>query len=72
MIAATDYWFRRGLLRHTGLMTPEMVADAVASTVTLPMAHQYDTLSVMPTAPIGALPATYEEFVEGIMRLMAR
>ena len=71
MIAASDYWFRRGLLRHSGLMTPDMVADTVARAVTLPMSYQYDVLSVMPTAPIGALPATYEEFVEGIMRLLA-
>jgi hypothetical protein len=40
--------------------------------VTLPMTYQYDTLSVMPTAPIGALPATYEEFIAEMMRLMAR
>jgi NADP-dependent 3-hydroxy acid dehydrogenase YdfG len=71
MFAATDYWFRRGLLRHTGLMVPEMVADAVAAAVTLPMAYQYDALSVMPTAPIGALPTTLEEFVQEMMRRMA-
>ena len=70
MFAVTDYWFRRGLLRHTGLMVPEMVADAVAAAVTLPMAYQYDALSVMPTAPIGALPTTLEEFVQEMMRRM--
>ena len=37
MPAANALWFRRGLLRHTGLMTPEMVADAVIAAVTLPI-----------------------------------
>ena len=32
----SDFWFRRGLLRHTGMMAPEMVANAVAAAVTLP------------------------------------
>ena len=72
MNAAMDYWFRRGLLRHAGVMTPDMVADAVAGIVTLPMTYQYDAVSVMPTAPVGALPATYEGYVAEIMRLMAR
>jgi len=71
MSAAMDYWFRRGLLRHSGLMDPEMVADAVASAVTLPMTYQYDAFSVTPTAPIGALPATFEEFVAEMARRMA-
>ena len=71
MASASDYWFRRGLLRHTGLMIPEMVAETVARTVTLPMTYQYDILSVMPTAPIGKLPATFEEFVAEMMRHMA-
>lgn len=71
MIAAMDYWFRRGLLRHSGMMTPEMVADAVASAVTLPMTYQYDSFSVTPTAPLGAPPATFEGFIEEIMRRMA-
>ncbi|MCH2170509.1 SDR family oxidoreductase [Myxococcota bacterium] len=70
MISANDYWFRRGLLRHTGLMTPDMVADAVAKAVTLPNAYQYEVMSVIPTAPIGELPETYEEFIEGVMNLM--
>jgi NADP-dependent 3-hydroxy acid dehydrogenase YdfG len=69
--AASRDWFRRGLLRHAGLMVPEMVAETVATVVTLPMAYQYDTLSVVPTAPIGPLPTTYEEFVADIMRRMA-
>lgn len=71
MTAAMDYWFRRGLLRHSGLMDPEMVADAVARAVTLPMTYQYDAFSVTPTAPIGALPATFEEFIAEMMRRMA-
>jgi NADP-dependent 3-hydroxy acid dehydrogenase YdfG len=71
MIAAMDYWVRRGLLRHTGLMAPEMVADAVATIVTLPMTYQYDSFSVTPTAPIGTLPATLEEFAAEIASRMA-
>jgi hypothetical protein len=39
MHAANEYWFRRGLLRHIGVMTPDMVADAVVAAVTLPMTH---------------------------------
>ena len=70
MRAAGEHWFRRGLVRHPRFMTPEMVADAVARAVTLPMSYQYDVLSVAPTAPIGELPASYEEYMDGIMRLM--
>jgi NADP-dependent 3-hydroxy acid dehydrogenase YdfG len=62
MQAATDYWFRRGILRHSGLMTPDMVADAVAAAVTLPPGYQYDLMTVIPTAPVGELPGTLEEF----------
>ncbi|TMA32433.1 MAG: SDR family oxidoreductase [Deltaproteobacteria bacterium] len=71
MFAATDYWFRRGLLRHSGLMTPEIVAEAVATAVTLPMNYQFDAFSVTPTAPIGPLPDTFEEFITQMMRWMA-
>lgn len=68
MNAATEHWFRRGLLRHTGLMNPEMVADAVANMVTLPVGCQYETLWLLPTAPIGDLPRTFEEFGAEMMR----
>ena len=54
-----EYWFRRGLLRHTGFMTPDMVADAIFTAVTLPATHQYEIMSVIPTAPIGDVPTTY-------------
>jgi len=64
---ATEHWFRRGLLRHTGLMTPDMVADAVASAVTLPTGYQYESLAVVPTAPAGDLPTTFEEFGEAMI-----
>ena len=67
-----DYWFRRGLLRHAGLMTPEMVADAVATAVTLPDAVQYEAVSVMPTAPTGPLPETLQEFAEQVARGLAQ
>lgn len=69
-MAAHDYWFRRGLLRHLGLMNPDMVADAVAKAVTLPPAYQYEVMSVIPTAPIGELPEGYQDYVEGMMRRM--
>jgi NADP-dependent 3-hydroxy acid dehydrogenase YdfG len=59
---ANERWFRMNLLRHTGLMYPEQVADAVVTAVTLPRGHQYSVMEVMPTAPIGALPPTYEEW----------
>jgi NAD(P)-dependent dehydrogenase (short-subunit alcohol dehydrogenase family) len=65
MAAAHHSWYRRGLLRHNGLMTPQMVADAVVTAVNLPPGHQYDFMSVMPTAPMGDLPATYEELCAG-------
>jgi hypothetical protein len=68
MFGMSEYWFRRGLLRHTGLMTPDVVADAVAAAVTLPLGYQYETLAVIPTAPVGDLPATFEEFGEAMMR----
>ena len=63
MAAANEAWFRRGLLRHPGLMTPDMVAGAVVSAVTLPMTHQLELMTLIPTAPIGALPVTYEDFL---------
>jgi NADP-dependent 3-hydroxy acid dehydrogenase YdfG len=70
MQAATDYWFRRGIMRHSGLMTPDMVADAVVAAVTLPPGYQYDLMTVIPTAPVGELPATQEEFGAQMMRHM--
>ena len=68
MAGMSEYWFRRGLIRHAGLMSPEMVADAVAAAVTLPAGYQYETLAVIPTAPSGDLPTTYDEFVEGMIK----
>jgi NADP-dependent 3-hydroxy acid dehydrogenase YdfG len=57
---ANEHWFRMNLLRHTGLMQPQQVADAVAAAVTLPRGHQYSVIEVMPTAPIGPLPPTFD------------
>jgi NADP-dependent 3-hydroxy acid dehydrogenase YdfG len=59
---ANQQWFRMNLLRHTGLMAPDDVAEAVITLVTLPRGHQYSTMEVMPTAPIGPLPTTFEEW----------
>ena len=64
MDAANRLWFRHARLRHTGLMTPELVAEAVVSAVTLPRTLQFDVLSVSPMAPTRPLPATYDEFVD--------
>jgi NADP-dependent 3-hydroxy acid dehydrogenase YdfG len=70
MAVMTERWFRRGLLRHTGLMTPDMVADAVATAVTLPTAYQFESLAVVPTAPPGELPATVQEFGAAMLRTL--
>jgi hypothetical protein len=50
-------------------MTPEMVADAVVAAVTLPVGYQYESFAVIPTAPVGDLPTTFQEFGEEMMRL---
>jgi NAD(P)-dependent dehydrogenase (short-subunit alcohol dehydrogenase family) len=67
MGSASELWFRRGLLRHAGLMTPDIVANAIVTAVTLPMTHQYEVMSVIPTAPIGALPVTFEQWATAMM-----
>lgn len=59
---ANERWFRMNLLRHTGLMVPDNVADAVVAAITLPRGHQYGFLEVTPTAPVGPLPPTFEEW----------
>src|SRR5262249_49931407 len=66
-----DLWFRRGLLRHNGLMTPDNVVDGMVAMVDLPAAYQYDVVSVMPTAPVGAVPATTAEWQDGMLRLFS-
>lgn len=66
--AAQRYWFGHGLLRHTGLMMPDMVADAVLTAVTLPEPYQLGMLEVTPTAPVEEPPTTYEEFTQGMIR----
>jgi len=63
MATMTEYWFRRGLLRHTSVMTPDVVADAVATAVTLPPSHQYEFMAVEPVAPVGELPVTFDDYV---------
>jgi NADP-dependent 3-hydroxy acid dehydrogenase YdfG len=67
--AMNEFWFRRGLLRHTGFMTPDMVADAIVTAVTLPATHQYEIMSVIPTAPVGDVPTTYEQWGTALMDL---
>ncbi len=49
----SEYWARLGLLRHAGLMTPELVAQAVLVAVTAPRGLQLDRISVNPEAPPG-------------------
>jgi NAD(P)-dependent dehydrogenase (short-subunit alcohol dehydrogenase family) len=64
----TDLWFRRGLLRHGGAMTPDNVADAMVAMVSMPPTFQYDVLSVSPTAPVGEMPASLEEWQAGMFQ----
>jgi NADP-dependent 3-hydroxy acid dehydrogenase YdfG len=71
MATVSDHWFRRGLLRHGGVMTPDMVADAVAAAVTLPAGYQYESLAVVPTAPIGELPRTMQEYGAAVVQSVA-
>ena len=71
MLPANELWFRRGLLRHTGLMTPDMVADAIVDVVTRPPGYQYEIVAVVPTAPMGDLPVTFEEWGGAMMRAHA-
>ena len=61
-MSANEQWFRMNLLRHTALMVPDDVADAVVEAVTLRRGHQYSVMEVMPSAPIGPLPTTYAEW----------
>jgi NADP-dependent 3-hydroxy acid dehydrogenase YdfG len=63
----TELWFRRGLLRHHGTTTPEDVAEAMVTMVSLPPSHQYDVLSVGPTAPVGEMPPTLEAWQQSFM-----
>jgi hypothetical protein len=59
------------LLRHTALMIPDDVAEAVVTAVTLPRGHQYSLIEVTPAAPIGPLPATFEEWGIGVAEKLA-
>jgi hypothetical protein len=52
-------------------MSPGMVADAVVTAVMLPATHQYEVMSVIPTAPIGDLPVTYEAWSNEAAKLGA-
>lgn len=65
-----DLWFRRGLLRHNGMMTPDNVADAMINMVSLPPGYQHDIVSVAPTAPFGDLPTSLDEWQEGFVRFL--
>jgi NAD(P)-dependent dehydrogenase (short-subunit alcohol dehydrogenase family) len=49
----SEPWTRLGLLRHAGLMTPELVARAVLVAVTAPRGLQLDRISLNPEAPLG-------------------
>jgi NADP-dependent 3-hydroxy acid dehydrogenase YdfG len=65
-----ELWFQRGLLRHAGAMSPENVADAMVAMVSLPATHQYEVVSLMPTAPVGDMPATLEEWQQGFVHVL--
>jgi NADP-dependent 3-hydroxy acid dehydrogenase YdfG len=64
-------WFRRGLLRHGGLMAPDDVADAMVAMISLPDTYQYDVVSVMPTAPLGGVPTSFEEWQTELSRQLS-
>lgn len=68
MMTANRMWFRHALVRHTGLMTPDLVAEAVAAAVTAPPLVQYETMVLGPTAPVEPLPTDFDGFIEGMMR----
>ena len=65
--AASALFFRHGLLRHSALLTPAVVAEAIVAAVTLPPSHQYEVLTVSPVAPPGELPATFGEWAAAMM-----
>jgi len=67
MMPANELWFRRGLLRHTGLLTPDVVASAIVNAVTLPPGAQYE-LVVQPTAPTGEVPNSFGDWIAAMMR----
>lgn len=67
MAEVMDTWFRRGLVRHTGTMTPDMVAGAVLHAVTLPAGFQYESVAVVPTASPGDLPETFARYGEQML-----
>ncbi|MGE0386386.1 MAG: SDR family NAD(P)-dependent oxidoreductase [Gammaproteobacteria bacterium] len=62
---AIEFWYRRGLLRHHGMLDPRDVAAAVQAMVTLPAGVQYELLAAVPVAPRGPQPATFGEFAAG-------
>jgi NAD(P)-dependent dehydrogenase (short-subunit alcohol dehydrogenase family) len=68
MLDSSRLWFRHALVRHTGLMTPGMVADAVAAAVTVPPSVQYETLVLAPAAPVEELPTDFDEFIADMFR----
>ena len=64
-------WFRMNLLRHTGLMVPDDVADEAVTAVTLPRGHQYSLMEVMPARRSEPLPETLEEWGMGVAEKLA-
>ena len=65
-----ELWFRRGLLRHNGVMVPDNVADAMVAMVSAPPTYQFDVVSVGPTAPVGDMPTTLAEWQEGFLKFL--
>lgn len=64
--AAKERWFRLGRLRHGNVLAAADAASAIVATVTLPQGRKYGVIEVTPTAPVGALPATLEEWDSAI------
>lgn len=65
-VPANEHFFRYALVRHAGLMTPPMVADAVVTAVTLPRDRQFGLLEVTPTAPMGELPNSFDDWIAAV------
>jgi hypothetical protein len=63
---ASERRFRQGLLRHTGLLTPEVVAEAITTAVALPGSCQFETLAMIPTAPKGEAPTGFSDWAEAM------
>jgi NADP-dependent 3-hydroxy acid dehydrogenase YdfG len=54
LLGVIESWQRWGFMRHTGMLDPDRVAEAVIAAVTAPRGIQFDVIQVNPEAPITA------------------